>query len=114
MNSTERKGHLGEFIAVLLLKIKGYSILARRYRTTCGEIDIIAQKRDLVAFIEVKSRKSPEKCCDAIVHKQMDRIRRASDIFLSKNPRLSSHFIRYDVILVADGRLPKHLENVSM
>ncbi|MDR2766626.1 MAG: YraN family protein [Holosporaceae bacterium] len=114
MNSTERKGYLGEFIAVLLLRIKGYRILARRYKTVCGEIDIVAQRRDVVAFVEVKSRKSLEKCCDAINAKQMGRIRRTSEIFLSKNPRLSSCFIRYDVILTPRRRLPRHLENVSM
>ncbi|MDR3187373.1 MAG: YraN family protein [Holosporaceae bacterium] len=114
MSSTEYKGIFGESIASLLLIIKGYSILARRYRTSCGEIDIIARKGDIVAFVEVKSRKSLTKCYEAIHNKQIRRIVRASEIFLRKNPRFHSSFIRYDVILVPDWNFPKHVKNISM
>ncbi|MDR2107823.1 MAG: YraN family protein [Holosporaceae bacterium] len=110
MNETERKGYLGEFIAILLLKIKGYKILARRYKTRCGEIDIIAEKNDVVVFVEVKSRKSFEQCHNAVTGKQLERIRRASEIFMSRTGR--TNFIRYDVILVAGRKFPRHIENI--
>jgi putative endonuclease len=114
VNSTERNGYFGETIAVCLLKIKGYKILARRYKTVCGEIDIIAKKSDTVAFIEVKSRKNLDKCYTAITNQQLMRIQRASGIFMNKNPNLRKNFARYDVVLVADWKLPVHIENVSM
>jgi putative endonuclease len=114
VNPTEYKGHFGEFMAALLLKIKGYKILARRYKTICGEIDIIAQKKDTIAFIEVKSRKSLEKCHNAIISKQIKRIIMASQIFLRKHEKLQQNDIRYDVILVPDWKLPQHIKNVSM
>jgi putative endonuclease len=114
MNSTESKGHLGEIIAVLLLKIKGYKILARRFKTSCGEIDIIAQKNNVIAYIEVKSRKTIDKCYDAITQKQLSRIQRSSKIFMDQNKKWHKYFSRYDVILVANWKLPIHLENISM
>jgi putative endonuclease len=114
VNKKERKGYLGEFIAVCLLKLKGYRILARRYKTVCGEIDIVAQKADSLAFVEVKSRKSVEKCYDAIKIKQLKHMRRASEIFMNRRRDSNRIFPRYDVILVADWRLPIHIENVSV
>jgi putative endonuclease len=114
MNSTEYKGIFGESMAALLLIIKGYRILASRYKTYCGEIDIIARKGDVVAFVEVKSRKSLRKCYEAIQNRQIQRIIRASEIFLRKNPHLRSNFVRYDVILVPDWNFPRHIRNISM
>ncbi|MDR1982507.1 MAG: YraN family protein [Holosporaceae bacterium] len=113
MNHTECKGYLGEIIAVLLLKIKRYKILARRFKTPCGEIDIIAQKNNVIAFVEVKSRKTVDKCYNAITPKQLGRIQRASKIFMSKN-KLYQNFSRYDVILVSNWKFPVHIKNVSI
>jgi putative endonuclease len=113
VNTTEQKGYLGEFIAVCLLKLKGYRILARRYKTACGEIDIVAQKNDIIAFIEVKCRKSIDKCYNAVTAKQLRRIQRASGIFMSRRKNLEQKFIRYDVILIASWKLPVHVTNIS-
>ncbi|MDR0581097.1 MAG: YraN family protein [Holosporaceae bacterium] len=113
MNATEQKGYFGEFIAVCLLKFKGYRILARRYKTVCGEIDIVAQKNNVVAFIEVKSRKNMDKCYNAITAKQLQRIQRASGIFMNRRKNLEQNFMRYDVILVADWKLPVHITNLN-
>ncbi|MDR2723611.1 MAG: YraN family protein [Holosporaceae bacterium] len=115
MNSTERKGYWGEFVAACLLILKGYRILARRYKTICGEIDIVAKKNNIVAFIEVKSRKSLDKCFNAIADKQLQRIQRASAIFLSRHKSLGLNVsISYDVIFVVDWKLPVHIANISI
>ncbi|MDR1375653.1 MAG: YraN family protein [Holosporaceae bacterium] len=114
MSSTEYKGIFGELIAALLLIVKGYWILARRYKTYCGEIDIVARKGDTIVFVEVKSRKSLRKCYEAIQNKQLQRIVRASEIFLSKSPHLRSNFVRYDVVLVPDWNFPRHIKNISL
>jgi hypothetical protein len=54
--SAYRRGHFAEFAAAALLCLKGYRLLARRYRTPLGEIDLIAKRGRLVAFVEVKAR----------------------------------------------------------
>jgi putative endonuclease len=114
MNSTESKGYYGEFLAILLLKIKRYKILARRYKTSLGEIDIIASKNNTLVFVEVKARKTVEKCYIAISDKQLQRIQRASGIFINRNRNFQQYFIRFDVILVSDWKWPIHIQNVSM
>ncbi len=114
MNNTELKGYWGEFFSILLLKLKGYKILAHRYKTKVGEIDIIAQKRDTIIFVEVKSRKNEEKCIIAITQKQLHRIQNASQIFLQNNPALQECFSRYDVILVSNWKFPIHLQYITM
>lgn len=113
MRWTEFKGYYGEFLATFLLRVKGYRILAHRYKTFCGEIDIVAKKGDQIAFIEVKARKNEEKCLIAITQKQLLRVQRASQVFLKGNPQYQNSFIRYDVILVADWHLPIHIKNVT-
>ena len=113
MNLTEFKGYVGEWIACLLLILKGFDIISRRYKTKCGEIDIIAKKRDLLIFVEVKSRKSTEKCYTAVTSKQLKRVQNASMIFLKYNPQYTNFFTRYDVVLVAAWHFPIHIENVT-
>lgn len=111
---TKYKGILGEFIASIYLMLKGFRIERRRFKTHCGEIDLIASKKDLIVFIEVKSRKSVEKCFNAIKNKQLYRIQRASQIFLKCNPSFAEYQIRYDVIFISDWCFPIHLENVCL
>lgn len=114
MNSTELKGYLGELLACIVLICKGFSIVARRYKTKYGEIDIIARKRDLLVFVEVKARKNDEKCFIAITPRQMKRIQNASQIFISRHSQYARFFTRYDVILVANWSFPLHIENITM
>lgn len=114
MNFSEFKGYIGEWIACAILLFKGFSIVARRYKTKCGEIDIVAKKKKILIFVEVKARKNSEKCFVAITPKQMRRIQRASAIFVKNNPKYESFFARYDVILVANWTFPIHVENITM
>lgn len=115
MNSTEFTGYLGEIISIIFLKLKGYKILAHRYKTRCGEIDIIAFKKDIVVFAEVKSRKNLEKCHMAIHHKQINRIKNASQIFMRTNKKFTNYFTRFDVILITGiCNMPQHIKNISI
>lgn len=109
---TKYKGILGELVASIYLTLKGFRIEARRFKTCCGEIDLIVSDDDFVVFVEVKSRKSLEKCFNAIHPKQLNRIFRSSQIFLRNHPKLAKLQIRYDVIFIHGWHLPKHLENV--
>ncbi|MBQ7674329.1 MAG: YraN family protein [Alphaproteobacteria bacterium] len=110
---TKYKGILGEIIAAIYLIFKGFWIIERRFKTRCGEIDIIAIKNDIVVFVEVKSRKNIDQCFNAIRYRQLRRIQNASQIFLKRNPNLMKHQIRFDVVLISDWCLPLHIENVS-
>lgn len=112
--NTEFKGLLGEYFAIVLLLLKGFRILEHRYKTFCGEIDVIAKKNNLVVFVEVKSRKNQEKCYNAIRQKQLKRIQNASSIFFKRNRKFAECDMRFDVVLVADWKIPIYIENVSM
>lgn len=107
----ERRGHLAEYIAALFLLAKGYRILAIRFRTRAGEIDLIARKGELAVFVEVKARADERMAIDAVSITAQRRIRAASDVWLSKRPDAARLSQRYDVIAVLPARLPRHFRN---
>jgi len=72
-------------LTAAILALRGYHILARRYKTGSGEIDLIAKRNDFLVFIEVKARKSVDAAVEAVTPKARRRIERASKIFLSRN-----------------------------
>jgi putative endonuclease len=104
-----RTGLSAEAKAAALLMAKGYRILARRFRTPHGEIDIIARKRDLLAFIEVKARASLDDAAYAVTPRQQQRIIDAAQGWLMTHPEHGEFELRFDVILVAPKSLPRHL-----
>ena len=114
MYKDEFRGYFGEFAAILLLLCKGYRILKHRYKLSGGEIDIIAKRGNKISFVEVKTRKSEEKCQIAITPQQLYRIRNVSQVFLKRNPKYLNCDLSYDVIFVADWHLPRHIENISV
>lgn len=113
MHESKLKGYFGEALAVIMLLCKGYSILSKRFKTKYGEIDIIAKKRNTIVFVEVKARKTISKCVIAITQQQLRRIQNSSEIFLARHTQYSSCDRRYDVIFIADWRLPMHIQNIS-
>lgn len=104
----ERRGHGAERLAALALRLKGYRIVARRYRTKLGEIDLVARKGDLVAFIEVKARPSAGAAIDAVGVAAQNRIRAASDLWLSRQHDAARLSLRYDIVAVLPWRWPVH------
>lgn len=102
------KGHFAEYYAAFYLMLKGYRIANLRHKTKLGEIDIIARKRDLAIFIEVKARADLQKGVDAVSYHSQTRIKNASDLWLAKqkNPHKISQ--RYDIIVVRPWRWPVH------
>lgn len=104
-----RRGHASERLAAVSLMLKGYRILARRYKATTGEIDLIACRgRDLV-FVEVKQRASHLACEAAISTTQRQRLRRAANTWLARNPRFHRHAMHFDAIFVTPYRWPRHV-----
>jgi putative endonuclease len=104
-----RRGSLAEYRAALSLLMKGYRIVAFRYRTKLGEIDIIARKGNLIACVEVKARRSLKDSVFAVSDLAQRRIRAASDLWLAKQPDIVLLSVRYDIISVVAWRWPIHL-----
>jgi putative endonuclease len=104
-----RRGLRQELLAAWWLRCKGYQILAHRYRTPQGEIDLIARRGRTVAFVEIKARASTEKAAYAISPHQQARIRQAAERFLQERPALASYQMRFDAIFCVPLRWPKHL-----
>jgi putative endonuclease len=106
-----RLGFLAEWIAAGFLLIKGYRILALRYAAHSGEIDIIAMRRDIVVFVEVKARAHREAGLMAISQEKQRRFARAVHHWIGRNPWSMSRTLRCDAIIVLPMRLPYHLED---
>lgn len=103
----ERRGRAAEWAAMLYLIAKGYRILGHRLRTPYGEVDIAAWKRGLLVIIEVKARASYDAGAYALTPASQDRIARAASV-LAGRWRLTAAPIRYDLIVVGAGWLPRH------
>lgn len=105
------RGRWAELVATALLLAKGYRILARRHVTPYGEIDIIAARRDRVAFVEVKRRATVPDAEAALTPSQADRIARAADYWLSRHPAYLDRQVGLDAILVTARGWPRHIPN---
>src|SRR5262245_27021832 len=106
-----RRGRRAEFWAMMLLRLKGYRILARGFRVPMGEVDLIARRHGVLAFVEVKSRDSAASAIEAVTPHQSQRIARAAAAFVGRHPRYQTDTLRFDMILVAKRRWPQHLVN---
>src|SRR5438477_6217243 len=104
-----RTGLSAESRAAAFLMAKGYRILEKRFRTRYGEIDIVARRRNLVAFIEVKARASLEEAAYAVTARQQVRIVAAAQAWLMAHPEHADFDLRFDAVLIAPRRLPRHL-----
>jgi putative endonuclease len=104
-----RTGLSAESRAAAWLMAKGYRILARRFRTPHGEIDLVARKRHLVAFVEVKARATLDEAAYAVTPRQQARIIAAAEAWLMAHPEHAEYELRFDAMLIAPGHLPRHL-----
>ena len=102
-------GLSAESRAAALLMAKGYRILAKRFRTPHGEIDLVAKRRNLIAFVEVKARASLDEAAFAVTPRQQARIVNAAQAWLATHPEHTEFELRFDVVLIAPRHLPRHL-----
>jgi putative endonuclease len=102
-------GLSAESRAAAWLIAHGYRILARRWKSPLGEIDIIAARRYTLIFVEVKARANLDDAAEAITDRQKQRIAAAAEIWLANNPMPVIRDMRFDAILVAPGKLPRHI-----
>lgn len=91
------------------LLAKGYRILARRFRSRAGEIDIIARHRGLIAFVEVKARATLDDAAYSVTPRQQRRIVACAEAWLAEHPGYAQHEFRFDAMLIAPGHPPRHL-----
>src|SRR3954471_22068710 len=104
-----RTGISAEARAGAFLMAKGYRILAKRFRTPYGEIDIVARRRNLLAFVEVKARGRLDGAAYAVTPRQQARIIEAAQAWLMAHPEHAEFDLRFDAMLMAPRRLPRHL-----
>lgn len=108
--NAQKRGRRAETLAVLLLRFKGYRILARRLKTPVGEIDILAKKRGALVAVEVKARSTLDLAAESIGKRQWERIARALQWRLSHRPNETALAARFDAVLIA-GWKTKHIKD---
>src|SRR4029079_19682894 len=116
--------HLGisaESRAAAFLIARGFRILARRWCSPVGdleivacrrrvsEIDSVARRRRLLVFVEVKARATLEDAAESVNQRQRRRIAAAAEVWLVANPDTNISDCRFDAILVAPGKIPRHI-----
>ena len=105
----QRRGELAEWLCRWHLRLRGWRIVASDWRCPSGEIDILARRGGVLAIIEVKSRRDIASAALSVLPRQRRRIARAASAFLVMRPDLADLALRFDVMLVAPLRPPRHL-----
>jgi putative endonuclease len=104
-------GLSAESRAAMFLIAKGYRIAARRWKTPFGEIDIVARRRRVLVFVEVKARERADDAAEAVTERAKRRIIAAAELWLAHHADDAQRDIRFDVMLVTPGRIPQHIAN---
>jgi putative endonuclease len=107
--SSYQIGLLAEFLCLLRLWCGGWRVLARRYKTPQGEIDLIVRRGRVIAFVEVKSRKSRDAALACISKSQQQRIIRAAHHWLAAHGEFAGFHLRFDIMWVTGWPWPGHL-----
>jgi len=107
----ERGGRRAEIIASWWLRLHGWRILARRARTPLGEVDLVARRGRIIAFVEVKARATAAAADLSLDHFRLRRVAAAAEALAPRFARPGDD-IRIDAIFIVPGRLPRHLPNV--
>ena len=104
-----RLGISAESRAAAYLVAKGFRILSRRWRSPAGELDIVARRRKLLVFVEVKARNSIDEAAESVLPRQRLRIAAAAEAWLATYPQPDVTDMRFDAMLVAPGKVPRHV-----
>lgn len=107
----EQRGRRAETIAAWWLRFHGWRILARRMKMRGGEVDLIARRGKLVAFVEVKQRATAGAAAMALDRHRLRRVAIAAEQLAPRYARPGDD-IRIDAIFIVPGRLPLHLADV--
>lgn len=107
----ERGGRRGEGIAAWWLRLKGWTILARRVRTPVGEVDLVARRGRTIAFVEVKARATGEGAEMALDEYRLRRVAAAAEALAPRFARPGDD-LRIDAMFILPRRLPRHMADV--
>ena len=107
----EKRGRTAETFAVWWLRLKGYSVLERRFKRPVGEVDIIAKRGQILAFIEVKQRRSIPLGQTAVTAQAWQRIARAAELWAATHPISQTLDWRFDLIAISTTSAPKHFRD---
>ncbi len=108
--AAEASGRQGEETAARFLAARGWTILDQRVRTKAGEVDLVARRGNLIAFVEVKTRKHAAELAFAIDERRLARVAAAAEVLMERYAGPGDD-IRVDVLLLAPGCEPQHIEN---
>jgi putative endonuclease len=109
--AAEKRGRRAETIALWYLRLKGYRLLAKRFKVAQGEVDLIMRRGDTTVFIEVKRRQSVDDAILAVSHFQSRRIASACASWMAHDPISNQGFCRFDIVAVPSYLWPTHIEN---
>jgi putative endonuclease len=109
----ERGGRRAEWLAAWWLRLKGWHILAIRARTPVGEVDLVARRGRVLAFIEVKARASQGEAELALDEYRLRRVVRAAEALAPRYSR-AGDTVRVDALFIVPWKLPRHLMNISI
>ena len=104
-------GHRAEVIALWFLRLKGYRLLAQRFKTSTGEVDLIMRKGDTTVFIEVKARATVDQSMFAVTPHQSRRIASAAATYATRDHKAAQGFQRFDIVAVPSYLWPTHIKN---
>jgi putative endonuclease len=106
-----RYGHRAETLALWYLRLKGYRLLAQRYKTPVGEIDLIMRHGNVTVFIEVKARRSVDESLYAVTPQQSRRIAQGAAFYAARHPEVNAGEQRFDIVAVPSYLWPSHIKN---
>lgn len=98
--AAEARGRRAEMMGEAALAAEGWRILGRRVRTPFGELDMIAEREGMLAFVEVKARSSLAQAAEALSPRQCSRLTAAAEFWCGQNPEHGAAGIRFDMVLV--------------
>jgi putative endonuclease len=107
----ENAGRTAELVALWYLRLKGYRLLAHRYKSPHGEIDLVMRRGETTAFIEVKARATIDGAIASVTAYQAKRIAAAARSFMGQDRRAAMQFCRFDIVAISPYHLPRHIEN---
>jgi putative endonuclease len=107
----ERRGRWAESLALASLRLKGYRLLARRFKSGPGEVDLIMRRGEVTAFIEVKVRGTADLAIEAVTNYQSRRIAAAARIWMARDPKAMLGICRFDIVAVSSYQWPRHIPN---
>lgn len=104
-----RLGVAAEDEAAAIFAAQGFRIVAQRWRSGAGEVDLVVRRGDLLVFVEVKARARLDTAAESVTARQRARIVAAAEAWLAGHPEDASRDVRFDAVLVAPGRDPVHI-----